>query len=149
MPLENIKNIFQLSTKHARTPESSVMKKTHRSPVPAMNVKSRNESFATDKTHCDAPALRNGSKCTQVFMGTKTLVTDFHGVKSDNEFVNSLEDHIQKRGAMDKLTSDSAQSEISAREKDILRVLFTDNCKSEACHQHQSFVERRCQTINR
>ena len=36
-----------------------------------------------------------------------------------SEFVNTLEGVIQKRGAMDKLTSNSATVEISARVKDI------------------------------
>ena len=50
---------------------------------------------------------------------------------------------------MEKLTSDSAQSEISTRVKEILRDLFIDDWKSEAYRQHQNFSERRNQTIKR
>ena len=57
-------------------------------------------------------------------MGAKTIITDVCGIKSDENFVNSLEDNIMQRGFMDKLMSDSARSEISIRVKDILRALF-------------------------
>ena len=40
---------------------------------------------------------------------------------SDAEFVNTLNDEIRKRGAMDMLTNDRAQAEISKRVQDILR----------------------------
>ena len=69
--------------------------------------------------YCDNPAIDNGSKCDQVFMRTKTLVSDVYSMKYDKQFANSLEDNIRKRGAMDKLTSDNAKSEISTRVKDV------------------------------
>ena len=50
---------------------------------------------------------------------------------------------------MYKLTSDSTQSEINTKVKEILRDLFIDEWQSEACHQHQNFAERTCQTIKR
>jgi hypothetical protein len=46
---------------------------------------------------------------------------------TEKEFVNTLADIIRKRGAMDKLISDSARTEISARVKDILRSLCIDD----------------------
>ena len=82
-------------------------------------------------------------------MGTKTLLTDVYGIKSDKQFVNILVDNVRQRGAMDKIISDSTQSEISIKVKDILRALFIDDWKSEAYHQHQHFYERRCQTFKR
>ena len=65
------------------------------------------------------------------------------------KIVNSLEDNIRKRGAMEKLISDSSKSETSLRAKHMLRALFIDDWPSEAYHQHQNFAERRFQTINR
>ena len=50
---------------------------------------------------------------------------------------------------MDKLMSNSAQSEISTRVKDILRALFIDDWKLEAYHQHQTLADRSCQTVKR
>ncbi len=47
----------------------------------------------------------------QVFVGRKSHVIDVYGMTSGKEFVNTLEDVIRKRGAMDKLVSDSATSQ--------------------------------------
>ena len=46
---------------------------------------------------------------------------------------------------MDKLISNSARTEISARVKDILRSLCIDDWQSKAQYQHQNFAERRWQ----
>ena len=73
MPLEIIKKIFQLSTQCARTTASSVTNKMHRSLFPVLNVKCRSEPVATCAFNCDAPAIDDGSKCDQVFVGTKHL----------------------------------------------------------------------------
>ena len=62
----------------------------------------------------------------QIFVGRKSLVIDVFGMKPDAAFVNTLEDVIQKRGAMDKLITDSARVEMSQRVLDILRALCID-----------------------
>ena len=49
----------------------------------------------------------------QVFVGRKSLVLDVFGMSNSNSFMNTLEDVIQKRGAMDKLITDSATVEMS------------------------------------
>jgi hypothetical protein len=41
-------------------------------------------------------------------------------MKSDKEFVNTLQDVIRKRGEMGKLISDRAQTELSRKVLDIL-----------------------------
>jgi hypothetical protein len=56
----------------------------------------------------------------QIFVGRKSLVIDVFGMKTEKEFVNTLENVIRRRGAMDKLISDSAITELSARVMDIL-----------------------------
>ena len=68
---------------------------------------------------------------------------------TEKEFVNTLEDVIRKRGAMDKLISDSARVEISRRIKDILRNLIIDNWQSEANYEHQNFTEHRWKHLKR
>ena len=81
----------------------------------------------------------------QFYVGRKSMVIDIYGMATEKEFVNTLEDIIRKRRAMDKLISDSARTEISARVKDILRSLCIDDWQSEAQYQHQNFAERRWQ----
>ena len=95
MPLDIIKKTFQLFTQHARTPAYYLMKKTYRSPFTTLNVKRRSEPVATDTIYCDAPAIDNDSKYPQVFVGTKNIASDVYSMKSDKEFVNSLEDNIR------------------------------------------------------
>ena len=41
---------------------------------------------------------------------------------------------------MDELTSDSDQSDVSTRVKDVLRALLIDDWQSESYHQHQNFA---------
>ena len=67
----------------------------------------------------------------QFFVGRISLVIDIFGMLTEKEFVNTFEDVIRKRGAMNKLLSNSAQVEISARVKDILRALIIDDWQSE------------------
>ena len=76
----------------------------------------------------------------QVFVGRKSLVIDVHGMGTSKEFVNTLEDVMRKRGAMDKLISDSTAVETSDRVKDILRALIINDWQSEANCQHQNFA---------
>ena len=51
------------------------------------------------------------------------MVTDAYGMKTDKQFVNTLEDNIRRRGAPTRLLSNRAQVEISKKVVDILRVL--------------------------
>ena len=67
-------------------------------------------------------------------------------MKIDKQFVNTLEENIRKRGAMDKLISDSAQSEMSNRVKDILRALFIDDWQSKVYYQHQTSLKDNVKT---
>ena len=68
-----------------------------------------------------------------------------HGMKTDGEFVNALEDEIRKRGAMEKIITDCAKAEISKGVKDILRNLYIDDHQSEPHHQNQNIAERYIQ----
>jgi hypothetical protein len=88
--------------------------------------------------YSDTPAVDNGATVAQLFVGTETLVTNVYSIKTNSEFVHTLEDNIQKWGAMSKLVSDRAQVEISGKVKDILRNLFVNNWQSEPYHEHQN-----------
>ena len=70
-------------------------------------------------------------KQAQVFVGRDTLVADAYPMKSGKQFVNTLEDNIRRRGAMDKLLSDSAKTEISNKVMDILRAYHISNWHAE------------------
>ena len=85
----------------------------------------------------------------QFYVGRKSLVIDIFGMSTEKEFVNTLEDIIRKRGAMDKLITDSARVEISRRVQDILRSLIIDDWQSEPNYQHQNFAEHRWRHFKR
>ena len=58
-------------------------------------------------------------------------MSDVYPLKSGKQFVNTLEDIIRRRGAMDNLLSDSVKTEISKKVMDILREYHISNWHSE------------------
>ena len=106
---------------------STVLKKHFKSPYPACNVQRRQEAIATDTVYLDTPAIDDGSKVAQIFVGTESLVMDVFGIKTEKQFINTLQDVRRTRGAPTKLISDHAQIEISNEVHDILRYLFIDD----------------------
>ena len=117
---------------------------TIQSPFPAHNVWRRNEPVASDTIYAEVPAIASGGQTmAQIFVGRKSLVIDIYGMSTEKEFVNTLEDVIRKRGAMDKLITDSACIKTSARVQEILRSLCIDDWQSEPNYQHQNFAEQR------
>ena len=51
--------------------------------------------------YCDPPAMHDGFKYDQVFVGTNTLLTDVYGMKPNKQCVTSLVDNTRKRGEME------------------------------------------------
>ena len=108
-----------------------------------MNVPRRHESVATDALFSDTPPVDSGVKQAQVFVGIESLVADVYPMKSGKQFVNTQEDNIRRRGAMGKLLSDSAKTEISRKVMDILRAYQIYNWHSEPYHLNQNLAEWR------
>jgi hypothetical protein len=107
-----------------------------------------NDRFTRDTVHSDAPDIDGGETCAQIFVGTETLVTDVYGMKTEKQFVNTLEDNIRKRGALCRLLSGCAQVEINACVVGIFRALHIGQWQiSEPHQQHQNRCERRYQTL--
>jgi hypothetical protein len=100
MNAKTVKKTFENTTQHARMPHATILKKHYKSPYPALNVRRRDEPVATDTVFSDTPAIDGGETCAQIFVGTDALVTDVCGMKSKKQFVNTLEDNICERGAM-------------------------------------------------
>jgi hypothetical protein len=147
MPTKTVKKTFETTIQYARMPNGTILKKHYKSPFPALNVKRRDEPVATDTVFSDTPTIDGGETCAQIFMGAETLVTGVYGMKTEKQFVNTLEDNIRERGAMSRLFSDLAQVEISAHVVGILRTLHIGQRQSEAHQQHQNPSERRYQAL--
>ena len=146
---EHVERTFSATTQMGRLSNVIHLKKQYRSPNPALNVHRRREPVATDYVYADVPAIDNGSMGAQIFIGTESEVCDVQGLKSPSQFVNSLEDNIRKHGAMDKLISNRAQTEIGKRALDILRALFISSWQSEPHQQQHNPAERKYQTLKR
>ena len=142
LPTNIIEKMFQNTTQFYHTPMSTHMQKTYKSPFPALNVHCRNEDVATDYIYSDTPAIDDGSIGAQFFVGKESMVCDVYGLKSQKQFVNTLQDNIQRRGAMNRLISDRAKVEISDKVMDILRNLIIGDWQSEPYFQHQNPAER-------
>jgi hypothetical protein len=147
IPTATIKHTFDCTTRWACYSGHYPLRKHFKSRFPSLNVHQRQEAVASDTIFSDTPAVDNGSTCAQIFVGMDTLVTDAYGIKSDGEFVSTLEDNIRKLGAMSKLVSDCAQSEVSNKVLDILRNYMIDDWQSEPYHEQQNPAKRRYQTV--
>ena len=84
------------------------MRKHFKSRFPAFNIPRQSEEVATDTIFSDTPAIDSGVTMAQSFVGKITLVTDVYPLKSQKQFVNTIEDNIRFRGAMTKLIRDYA-----------------------------------------
>jgi hypothetical protein len=82
LPTDIIKKTFEVTTQYAQMPLNTVLHKHFKSPNPAVNVRQRDEPVATDTIQSDVPAIDGGEKYAQIFVGTKSLVTDVHGMES-------------------------------------------------------------------
>ena len=149
LPADIVRRTLENTTQYARVPMGPVMQTHYKSPYPALNVKRRNEDLYTDTVYADTPAIDDGSTSAQFFVGRDTGVCDVYGMKSDKQFVNTLEDQIRERGAPNRLLSDAAVLERSKRVLDILRALCIGQWFSEPHKQHQNRSERRYQTAKR
>jgi hypothetical protein len=86
-------------------------------------VKRRNEPVATDTVFSDTPTVDCGVTAAQFFVGRELLVADVNRLKTDKEFISTLEDNIREWRAMSKLISDCAKAEMSECVKQIICAL--------------------------
>ena len=114
---------------------------------PALNVPRRHEAVATDTVYFDTSAMDSVVKQEHFFVGKESLVSDIYPMRSGKQFVNTLEDNIRRRGAIDKLISDTAKNDISHKVKDILRAYNINDWQSEPYHQNQNPAEWRYRSI--
>ena len=142
-----IEKTFHKTTQWAVASTRYPMRKHLKSRFPAFNIPRQSEEVATDTIFSDTPAIDSGVTMAQIFVGKRTIVTDVYPLKSQKQFVNTLEDNIRFRGAITKLISDYAKVEISNKVKDILRMYHSSSWNSEPNHQNQNPAEGRYCTL--
>ena len=147
LDVDTIKKTFDRTTQLARMPQGEQLKRHFRSPHPALNVLRQDEALATDTIYSDVSAIFGGETIAQFYVGLTTQVCNAYGIRSEKQFVNTLEDIIRERGAPSKLVSDSAQVEISKRVKDILRTLVITDWQSTPHKHQQNPAKQQYQTV--
>ncbi len=140
LPVDIIKQTFEVTTQYAQLPMSTLLKRQYKSPFPALNAHRRDELVAMDTIYLDTPAVDSGATITQVFVGVDSLVTDVYVIKTDRQFINTLEDQIRTQGTPTKLISNRAQVKISNQVKEILQAYCIDDWQSKPHYQHQNFL---------
>jgi hypothetical protein len=130
LPTEVVSRTLSQTTQCARVPNTDTFRRFYQTPFPALNVaRPRSEDLLTDIIYSDnPPAVDDGSTSAAIYSGRLSHVLDVFGMKTDAQFVNTLEDIIRERGAPTRLLSDSAIVIRSSRVKDILRALYIGQC---------------------
>jgi hypothetical protein len=146
-PVDSIQRTFDVTTQFATGRVSNTLNQHWRSRFPACNVKQRNEPVATYTVFRNTPAVHSDVIAAQIFVGRESLVVDVNDLKTDKEFVNTLEDNIRERGAMDKMISDCAKAENSNCAKQILCALCISSWFSKPYHENQNFSEKLYGTL--
>ena len=144
---ERVKQTLDNTTQFARLPAGTHLKNVYKSANPALNVHRRAEAVACDIIYADTPAVGSGVKSAVIFVGRDTYVTDIYGIKSDNQFIRTLQDNIRERGAPARLLSDRGQVIVSKAVQNVLRTLCIESWQSEPHQQQQNPAERHVQTV--
>ena len=142
VPREVVERTLRATTQHYRNlPATNRILDTRRTHFPAANVLRRHEPIATDTVFFDVYAWGD-IRCVQLFVGRNSYYMTVHGMTTDGDFANTLQDEIRHRGAPDQLISDRARAETSQRVGDILRNYAIDDWQSEPHYQNQNIAER-------
>jgi hypothetical protein len=140
MSTDIIQKTFEHTTQYACLPTGTMLKKAFRSPHAALNIYRRDEDVACNIVYSNVSAIFDSSTTAVIFFCTSSKVTDVHGIKRDNQFANTLEDTIIRRGDPNCLLSDRGQAIISHKVEDILHMFFIDMWQSEPHQHHQNPV---------
>ena len=149
-PNDIIRKTIENTTQFGRiSPDPLPYKVKFKTTDPAANIARRNEAVSGDIIYSDTPAVDGGETAATVFFGLESHVTTGHGIKSDSQFVDTLQDEVRRLGAMDKLITDRGSVCICDKTVSFLRAICTDSWQSKPYHEHQNPVERRYQDVKR
>jgi len=141
LPADIIQQTFEITMQYAQMPYNTVLRWWYKSPNPAFNMMHQNKPVASDTIYSDTPAIDRGETYAQLFVGTKTLLTDIYGMKSPANFHSTLVGNITACSAPTKLISDRAQVKVSKYVQENLCTLFIRAWQSKLVKQHQNFAE--------
>jgi hypothetical protein len=100
LPTEVFSRTLSKTTQYARVPNRNTFRRFYKTPFPALNVARLSEDLLTDIIYSDTPAVDDGSTSAAIYSGRLShVLLDVFGMKTDAQFVNTLEDIIRERGA--------------------------------------------------
>ena len=135
-----LKATTQYGTRGAQ--EGPILRNQIVAPNPILNIPRRQEDVATDTFYSDTPAVNDGSTAAQFFIGRTSKFRTIRALgNSDGNFPEALNDEIAAYGAMNRITSDRAQAQISARVKELCRNFAIQQRNSEPYRGNQNFAE--------
>jgi len=85
---------FGSTMQYARMPYNMVLWHRYKAPHPALNHFCREEPVATDTIVSNTPAIDGSKTWAQLFIGTKSLLSDAYGMKTPAKFSSTLMDNI-------------------------------------------------------
>ena len=94
LPKIVVQKTFDCTIQLARIPMSVHLQRHFKSPFPALNVNRRDKPIATDTVYADTLDIEHGHKAAQFFVGTISLISDIYGVKTDAQFLQTLQDNV-------------------------------------------------------
>ena len=155
LPLARVNDTLNATTQYYKTTKwGHRMKRHYNSRFPRANLRSSNETVATDtKWWKGEPAAddgiiyHGGANGVQVFVGVTSKYMDIYPIKTDGEYNRTLLDHLRKCGVPNKVYSDRAKAEISADAIDTMRRYCITDAQSEPHYQNQNPAERHIQDL--
>jgi len=94
LPTDIVQKTFRSTTQYAHMPYNTVLRHHYKVPHPALNHFHKEEPVATDTIVSDTPAIDGGKTWAQLFVGTKSLLSDAYGMKTPANFSSTLMDNI-------------------------------------------------------
>ena len=143
LPVKAVKCTFEAMTQLAQElPMRYPLRRHVRARFPQLNRRRLQETYATDTLFSSDYGL-NGITCAQLFCGTKSHYTSLHGMKSESEGPDALEDFIRETGAPPLLRNDNAKMQTGNRWHDVLRKYTIAEETTEPHHPQQNPAEAR------
>ena len=106
------------------------------------------ETYSTDTGFSSEPAL-GGITCFQLFVGNTSLRTAVHGMQTEDQGPDALEDFVRDNGAPYCIKNDNSKMQTSKAWSKVCRKYNMAEQNTEPGHAHQNKAERRMQDVKR
>ena len=143
IPLASVKKTFEATTQLAQElPMRYPLRRHVEARFPQLNRRRLTETYSTDTLFSSDKGI-GGITCAQLFCGNNSHFTSVHGMKSESEGPQALEDFIRETGAPPILRNDNAKMQTGDRWHEVLRKYCIAEQTTEPYHPQQNPAEAR------